>query len=144
MSLPVKVSLLVILIMTVATATWFLPRDPMFACRWAWVPGMSLGILGGLYGTACGLLAGRGKARGLLTITGAVLWGIATGALLGGVVLRLAGTPYYVWYPWLAHWPGSLIFGAILLMIPLGYRAAEQARQAGEMQKLEAKDIAAR
>lgn len=144
MSLPVKVSLLVILILAVATATWFMPRDPMFACRWAWLPGMSLGLLGGLYGTACGLLVYRRKGRGLLTIAGGVLFAVATGAALGGAALRLAGMPYHVWYPWLAHWPASLIFGCLLIMVPFWYGLAEKARQAAEMQKLEAKDIAAR
>ncbi|MHC4941279.1 MAG: hypothetical protein ACYTHK_20305 [Planctomycetota bacterium] len=61
--------------------------------------GAGVGVAGGLYGAVGGVLAQKGKARGV--VIGAHLALLALGAvtLVTGVVAVVMGQPRHVWYP---------------------------------------------
>jgi MFS family permease len=101
-------------------------NEPWFAPQYAWIFGAAVGILGGIVGTAVGLLAPRGKAKG--TVFGlnwfAVL--ISAGSLLGGIIALVSGQPYHVWYGLgLAGLIGVLVFGLNYFTLTMAYRQAE-------------------
>jgi hypothetical protein len=102
---------------------------------YGWIPGTMLGVLGGLWGTLVGILAPRGRARGLvLGFTGLLL--VASAGLLAlGVVALVCGQPYGVWYGLgLAGAIGVMVIGANTFTVIWTYRAAEA-------RKLAARDL---
>jgi uncharacterized membrane protein len=96
------------------------------AAAYAWIPGTVLGLLGGLDGTLAGILAPRGKARALVLGIhfGSML--LCGGLLLAGIVAKIEGQPYGIWYG--LGFPGLLgliIFGSLTPVLLCRYREAE-------------------
>jgi len=96
------------------------------AAVYAWIPGTALGILGGLEGTLAGVLAPRGRGKALVFAVhfGAML--LCAGLLLAGIVAKVSGQPYGIWYG--LGFPGLLgliIFGSLTPVILRCYREAE-------------------
>jgi len=114
-----------------STADW---HWTVFA-RWAWLPGTLLGVLGGSLGSAIGMLAPRGRGRGVIIACGMLLLAACVGMLAGGLALVLMGRKWFVCYAWVL--PGAL--GCIVL--PVCLRGARLQYQAAEMRRLSAKDI---
>jgi hypothetical protein len=99
---------------------WFNPA------LYAWIPGTALGILGGLEGSLAGILAPRGKGKMLVLGIhfGSIL--LCVGLLLAGIIAKLEGQPYGIWYglgfPGLL---GTILYGCLTPVILRGYRQAE-------------------
>jgi hypothetical protein len=111
------------------TEPWF---DPNY---WAWLPGTTLGCLGGLWGGLAGILASQQKAWGLVFGYGLLFFGLAMALLGAGLAALATGQPYGVWY--FLTWPGVL--GAIGSLIGLCYlsrlyRRAEEGYHTQEME----------
>lgn len=105
------------------SAPWF---DPM---TFGWMPGTTLGVLGGRWGAAVGVLAPQGRAKGLVfAITAALL--AASVLMLGlGVLGFFAGQPYGVWYALgLSGLIGLGVIGPNALVVRHRYRQAEERR----------------
>lgn len=98
---------------------------------YGWIPGATLGLLGGLWGVLVGTLAPRGRARGL--VLGAT-WGLLLGSavlLALGVAALLCGQPYGVWYGLgLAGLIGLVVIGANMFTVYWVYRMAEARKMA--------------
>jgi len=101
------------------------------------IGGAAYGVLGGIFGTAAGVLVQRG--RGLPIVYGclALLLAVAIGSVGLGTVALMIGQPRHVWM-----WPlliGCAALSSVLpagLMIPRFYRQAEQRRlAAAEMRR---------
>lgn len=108
---------------------WFDPN------RYAWLPGTLLGVLGGSWGALVGTLAPRGKAKGLVLGSLALLLTASLACLIAGIVALASRQPYGVWY-------GLLLAGVIGVFVlgplsPLAFAAYRQA----ETRKLEARDL---
>jgi hypothetical protein len=93
---------------------------------YAWIPGSTLGLVGGLWGALVGILAPRGRARSFVVgYTWAVLVACA-GLLAAGAVALVCGQPYGVWFflglPGLI---GLIVIGANAPTVYWAYRAAE-------------------
>lgn len=105
-------------------------NDPWFdPGRWAWLPGTLLGSLCGVWGALLGVLAPRGKARGLVLGVGWTFLGIAMVLLVAGVVALWSGQPYGIWYG--LGFPGLLVGGLMTMFLPMArlrYREAEERR----------------
>ena len=115
----------------ISTADW---HWTVFA-RWAWLPGTLFGVVGGTWGSAIGILAPRGRGRGILTACGVLLLGACAGMLVGGLALLTMGRSWYSWYPWLL--PG--VFGCIGL--PRLLRVTRLRYEEAEMRRISASDI---
>lgn len=103
--------------------------EPWFDPMWAWLPGTVLGCGLGLWGSLVGVLAPRGKARGL--VFGTFWFGLALSAVLlvAGVVALIAGQPYAIWYGLgLAGLLGSVLLPCLLPTVVRRYREAEDRR----------------
>jgi peptidoglycan/LPS O-acetylase OafA/YrhL len=108
---------------------WFDPN------LYAWIPGTLIGVLGGLWGALVGTLAPRGKARGLVLGSLAVLLLAGVACLAAGVAALISGQPYGVWYGLLlAGVLGVVVLGSLS---PLALNAYRQA----EARRLEARDL---
>ena len=59
---------------------WFDPN------HYAWIPGTMLGVLGGLWGSLVGILAPRGKAKGLVLGTLCLMLAACTVSLSMGIL----------------------------------------------------------
>lgn len=106
---------------------WF---NPMM---YAWIPGTALGVLGGVYGTAVGLLAPRGKARGAIMAMHWTFVAISAVLLVAGVVALVQGQPYGVWYGLgLAGLIGVIVFGANTITVIRAYEMAERRKMAAQ------------
>ena len=103
--------------------------------RWGWVPGTFVGVAGGTLGGAVGILASRGRGRGVIIACSMLLLAACMGMLAGGLALLSMGRKFFVWYAWLL--PGAV--GCIVLSVCL--RAERLQYQAAEMRRLSAKDI---
>jgi hypothetical protein len=99
--------------------------------------GVYVGAIGGGVGLVCtlgsvtGILAPRGKGRGVLTIVWAVCAAAGLGSLAMGVVALVSRQPHGVWYPLLLD--GVLVGGLstmAVVMLPRLYQAAEQRKLA--------------
>jgi hypothetical protein len=110
--------------------------EPWFdANSYAWIPGTLLGVMGGLWGSLVGVLAPRGKAKGLvlgslglMLVCGAVL-------LVLGLTALLSGQPYGVWYGLLlAGVIGLVVLGSLTPVALSAYRQAEN-------RKIQARDL---
>ena len=102
---------------------------------WSWLPGTCIGVLGGLWGTAAGVLGPRGKGKGL--IWGGFVGLLACGAAMfvAGIYAVATGQPYGVWYGLL--FPGVL---AIMVIGPLGFVMRMAARRAEE-RRMQAQEL---
>jgi hypothetical protein len=102
---------------------WFDPN------LYAWIPGTAIGVAGGILGSLVGVLAPRGKAKGLLKAAWGVVLLASVLVLAAGVIALAAGQPYGVWYGLgLAGLIGTFVFGPLYLMIDRWYAAAEERR----------------
>ena len=109
------------------TTPWFDPN------AWAWLPGMLFGCLGGLWGGFAGMLAPRGKARGLILGGGLAMIFVSLACLIAAVVAYRGGQPYGVWYGLgLPGLLGLLVLGPNLPMVRTRYRQAEERRMAAQ------------
>lgn len=97
------------------------------------VGGATIGILGGTFGW----LAGRGRARGLVTAGMRGLIAAGSICLVAGAAAYLQGQPYAVWYP-------LLLTGILsLAILPFGLRQMHRQYEARELQKIRAADTLA-
>jgi hypothetical protein len=93
------------------------------------VVGGGLGTLGGLLGAAAGILAPRGKAKGLILggLYATIVIGVA--CLLFGACAIIVGQPRGIWFgPVLCGAIISFVMGGLLPMIRMRYREAEHRR----------------
>ena len=110
--------------------------EPWFdASLYAWIPGTFLGVFGGLWGSLVGMLAPRGKGKGLvLGLLGVLL---ACGAIMFvlGLTALLSGQPYGVWY--------GLLLGGVIGLVVLGSLTpvALNAYRQAEARKMQANDL---
>ena len=104
---------------------WFDPN------LYAWIPGTAFGCVAGLWGSAVGLCAQRGKAEGVVMAMGWCLAAVALAMLAVAVTAWALRQPYGIWYG--LGLPGLL--GTILLpsLMPVARNAYRQA-QARRMQ----------
>jgi hypothetical protein len=99
------------------------------ANHWAWLPGTLLGVLGGCWGAAVGVLGPRGKGRAGVLAAGWLLLAASAVLLTAGVVALVTGQPYGVWYGLgLAGVIGVIVLGVNLPVAVMAYRAAEERR----------------
>lgn len=90
---------------------------------------------GGLTGTLAGVLAPRGKGKTLVLAINFGAMVLCAGLLLAGIVAKVNGQPYGIWYG--LGFPGLLgliVFGSGTPVILIRYREAE-------LRKLLAKDL---
>lgn len=97
------------------------------------IGGAALGVLGGCLGAAAGVLAPRGKQRGLVMGSMAALVIAGMVVLVIGLVALMQKQPYHVWYP-LVLCGGllTLVLGPLTPVINLRYRQAEARRMDAE------------
>ncbi len=111
--------------MTPMTPWW----DPETANLVGAIGGSAIGVIGGLYGAAVGLLAPRGKCKALLMTAHISMLVLGVVALVAGIVAVVSGQPYAVYYPLLLG--GGLVsglFGLLLPVIMARYRHADSRR----------------
>jgi hypothetical protein len=112
-------------------APWF--DENVFGTWFGVIAGGGGGLLAGLVGAAAGVLAPRGKARGLVLGGMAALVALGLAFLALGLVALVGGQPYGIWY-------GPVLVGAIFTavfapLIPVARRAytlAEERRLQAE------------
>ena len=110
-------------------APWF---DPNF---YAWIPGTVFGVTAGLWGMSVGLLAPRGRARGLVLGTAWLLVACSAVLLVAGLIAWHTGQPYGIWY-------GLALPGVIGLVVLGGnLPTARRAYQDAEQRRMEAQDL---
>ena len=97
--------------------------------------GAGVGVLGAVYGTTVGLLAPRGKARGLVLGLHWTLLAIGVVLLAAGITALATGQPYGVWYALLL--PGGLVTILMVVFLPIVRLRYQQARQ----RRLEAEEF---
>lgn len=112
------------------SAPWFEPN------LYAWIPGTALGVLGGTWGSLCGVLAQSGKARAFVVGGAAVLLAASVGLLGVAIYALTQGQPYGIWYG--LGLPG--VIGTIMfsMFLPMSRRVYAQA----EMRRMQARDAA--
>ncbi len=97
------------------------------------IGGSVLGVVGGCLGAAAGVLAPRGKRRGL--VMGA-MWVVLVAELImlaAGLVAVIQGQPYHVWYPLvLCGGIVTLVLGPLIPVVNMRYRQAEARRMDAE------------
>lgn len=92
------------------------------------IGGSAVGIVGALIGSMSFLVA-RGKAKPLFLSVFGVMIAVGVIALCVGVVALIQRQPYHVWYPLgLGGLVCSVIFGGLLPVIMMRYKAAESRR----------------
>jgi hypothetical protein len=105
------------------------------ANAYAWIPGVLLGVAGGIEGTLAGLCAPRGEWR---TLVMGVHYGLLPSCaflLVVGVVALTTGQPYGIWYG--LGFPGLL--GPVILS-PLTWLVRKRYIEA-ELHKSTAEDL---
>lgn len=108
---------------------WFDPN------AYAYIPGTLLGVAGGVVGPMVGLLAPRGRARGLVVGVLGLMLAASAALLVAGLIALATGQPYGVWYGLgLPGVIGLFVFGLNLPGILRVYRHIE-------LRKLEAQDV---
>src|SRR5262245_45358197 len=95
---------------------------------YAWIPPTAIGVSCGVWGALVGMLAPRGKAKGLMYALTGLIGLAAAVSLVAAVVAGVTGQPYGVWYGLgLGGGIGLLVVGLnSLLVLGPAYRAAEQ------------------
>lgn len=97
------------------------------------IGGGVLGTIGGLYGSAMGVLMPRGKGKSIMLPIHFTLLGIGILGLLVGLIAVVIGQPYRVWYPlMLLGLILTCVLGGLLPVALRGYRVAEQRRMEAE------------
>ena len=97
--------------------------------------GAGVGIIGGLFGTAVGVLAPRGVGRQVITAAQYALTAVGVVVLGLGLTGLVTGQPYHVWYPpTLVGGVMAAVIGGLIPAVRQRYREAEQ-------RKLEAESI---
>lgn len=94
------------------------------------IGGSSLGVLGGLLGSAIGVCAVRGKLRGPIVTLHVGLALACIVLLVAGAAANLTGQPYHVFYPLMLG--GSIGVGVLGALLPLtlwSYRLADARAQ---------------
>ena len=101
------------------------------------IAGGACGVLGGIFGTAVGVLVPRGRGKPFVYCCLSLLCAIAIGSIGVGVMALVIGQPQHVWM-----WPTLLGFVMLTstlpsgLMIPRWYRQAERRRlEAAELRR---------
>jgi hypothetical protein len=103
--------------------------DPWFDPNmWAWLPGTALGVAGGIWGAMVGVMAPRGKGKGLIWGSYWLLLAASVVMVAASIVAVSGGQPYGVWYGLLL--PGVL---GLAVLAPLGYVAKKAYWRADEM-----------
>jgi len=96
------------------------------AILYGWLPGTIIGCLGGIIGTAAGVLAPRGKARRFVLSLQLSAIVISAAFLAAGVAALAASQPYAVWYSLLLPGiGGSVLFCALFPLLRRSYAQAE-------------------
>ncbi len=109
------------------TEPWFNPN------AYGWIPGVFVGVAGGIEGTLAGVCVWRGKCRTLVMAVCYTDLLISCLLLAAGIVALATGQPYGVWYG--LGFPGLLsliILGPFTWSIPKWYTAAELHKSMGE------------
>lgn len=95
----------------------------------AWIGGGAgggLGMIAGLYGAMCGMLAPRGLCRTLVLSIHVTVLALGVVSLIVGASALLAGQPYHVWYPLgLIGMVMAFVMGGLLPVVLIRYRQAE-------------------
>lgn len=111
-------------------------HEPWFdANQYAWIPGTVLGVVGGVLGSAIGVLAPQGKCRGLVMGLIGVVMAAGVLLLIAGVAALLLKQPYGVWYGLLL--PGLMIPLLLGFLLPVVRRRYQEA----ELRKSAARDL---
>lgn len=91
--------------------------------------GSGVGVLGGFYGSAAGLLAPRGRAKAMVLGFHLFLLGCGVVAGIAGIVALVCEQPRHVTFPLLlGGWLTSIVMGVLYPVILMRYREAEQRR----------------
>jgi len=110
--------------------------EPWFDANYfSWIPGTLLGVLIGTWGALGGLLAPRGKGKGLVIGIWGVLMTASVVLFIAGVAALITGQPHGIWYG--LGFPGLLglfLLGGLSFVVKMRYRQAEA-------QRLQAKDL---
>ncbi len=89
--------------------------------------GAGVGILGGILGTAIGVLAPKGIGRSVVLGMQMAVAGLGAGCLVTGIVAVVIGQPYTVWYPLvLIGFVATAVLGGLIPVTRNAYRHAEQ------------------
>lgn len=108
---------------------WFDPN------HYGWIPGTAFGVAAGLWGGAVGLLAPRGRARGVVLGLTWLFMACAVILLAAALVAWRDGQPYGVWYG--LGLPGAIGLAVLGGNIPNVLRAYRSA----ELRQMEARDL---
>ncbi len=68
---------------------------------YSWIPGTFLGIFGGIFGIAAGILVPKGKGKKVVIILGAIGILYSLSLLIIGLVYMAYGEGWFLWYPFL-------------------------------------------
>jgi hypothetical protein len=99
---------------------WFDPN------AYAWIGGTFIGVAGGVIGSLAGVLAPRGKCKGLVMGLHFTVIAISLGLLVAGIIAIVNKQPYGVWYGlMLPGFIGVIVLGSLTPMLFMRYRQAE-------------------
>lgn len=97
------------------------------------IAGGGLGVLGGVFGTICGICAPRGKCKTLVYGLAAFMIGGGIVSLIAGIVALILHQPYGVWYPLLLIGVvGTAVVGGLMPVIRRRYQEADKRRLEAE------------
>jgi len=101
--------------------------NPWFPENYGWIFGAGLGVCGGIFGAAIGLLGPAGRAKGIVFGMFWVFLILSIVMLAAGCIAWANGQPYGVWYGLgLAGLIGTLVFGLNYPALRNVYRRAEE------------------
>jgi hypothetical protein len=106
---------------------WFDPN------AYSWIPGTALGVIAGTWGGLVGMLAPRGKAKGLMIGACWLLLAASAAMLAAGLFALYCKQPYGVWYGLLLPGIiGPIVIGCNMPMVYRHYHEAEKRRMEAE------------
>ena len=119
----------------------FAPGEDPLQAAGQWLPTRAMILIGalggtliGVWGGIVGVLASRGKARGLVIGSATAILVLGVLSLVAGIFAVLLGQPYAVYYP-------LLLIGIIVVVVVGGLlRTLPKRYQAFEMQKMQSMD----